>query len=77
MGRGTAVRQAVAGLLRPDQHHLRLPADALAEAFLGLSRTAARTPGEEREPLPAEQVVDLFLHGAVTVPPGRSGSRSG
>lgn len=60
------IRHAVTSLLEPDEHRLRLPAAALAEAFLTMSRVAARTPNEERSPLPAEQVVDLFLHGALT-----------
>jgi hypothetical protein len=65
-GRVPEVRQAVAELLEPDQQHLRLPADVLAEAFLGMSLGAARTPHPDRAPLPAEQLVDLFLHGART-----------
>ena len=59
------IRQAVARLLEPDVQHLRLPAAALAEAFLTMSAVGARTANEERPPLPAEQVVDLFLHGAL------------
>jgi AcrR family transcriptional regulator len=59
------VRRAVARLLAPDGQRLRLPTAALAEAFLTMSGVAARTANEERSPLPAEQVVDLFLHGAL------------
>ena len=59
------VRQAVAGLLEPDEQRLRLPAEALAEAFLTMASVGARTENEHRAPLPAEQIVDLFLHGAV------------
>jgi len=59
------IRHAVARLLAPDEQRLRLPAGALAEAFLTMARVGARTPNEERSPLPAEQVVDLFLHGAL------------
>jgi AcrR family transcriptional regulator len=58
-------RQAIANLLQPDQEHLRLPADVLAEAFLGMSLGGARTPHPDRSPLPSEQLVDLFLHGAL------------
>lgn len=58
------IRQAVAKLLKPDEQRLRLPAEALAEIFLGMSRFCTRAPNEE-QPLPAEQIVDLFLHGAL------------
>jgi AcrR family transcriptional regulator len=58
--------QAVARLLEPDREGLRLPADVLAKAFLGMSLGAVRTPHPDRIPLPAEQLVDLFLHGART-----------
>ncbi|MEV6852055.1 hypothetical protein [Actinoplanes sp. NPDC051411] len=58
------IRQAVAGLLRPDEQRLRLPAETLAELFLSLSRYCTRAPNEE-QPLPADQVVGLFLHGAL------------
>jgi AcrR family transcriptional regulator len=58
------VRRAVAALLRPDAQRLRLPAEALAEVFLGMSRFCTRAPNEE-QPLPVEQVVNLFLHGAL------------
>jgi AcrR family transcriptional regulator len=70
------ISQGVARLLQPDQEHLRLPAGALADAFLGLYSGRKRTPRREppqrpneqpeRPQLPAEQFVDLFLHGAVT-----------
>jgi AcrR family transcriptional regulator len=58
-------RQAVARLLEPDRRHLRLPAETLAEAFLDMVSVGARTPNEDRSPPTAEQVVDLFLNGAV------------
>jgi AcrR family transcriptional regulator len=57
-------RHAVARLMEPDRELLRLPTDVLAAAFLGMSLGAARTPHPDRSPLPAEQLVDLFLHGA-------------
>jgi AcrR family transcriptional regulator len=58
IGRLPETRRSVARLLEPDQERLRHPADVLAEAFLGMSLSPART-------LPAEQLVDLFLHGAL------------
>jgi AcrR family transcriptional regulator len=66
VGRLPEICQAVARLLEPDQQHLRLPAEALAEAFLGMSLGAARTPHPDRSPLPTERLVDLFLHGALS-----------
>jgi hypothetical protein len=62
VGRLEVISQAVARLMEPDQQHLRLPAGILAEAFLGMSLGAARTPLPNRSPLPATQLVDLFLH---------------
>ncbi|GIF22361.1 AcrR family transcriptional regulator [Actinoplanes tereljensis] len=59
------IRPAVVRLLRPEEEHLRLPAEALAEIFLGLTRFCTRAPNEE-QPMRAEDVVDLFLHGADT-----------
>jgi AcrR family transcriptional regulator len=58
------IQQAVARLLKPDEQRLRLPAEALAEIFLSMSRFCTRAPNEV-QPLPAEQVVNLFLHGAL------------
>ncbi|MCI4066631.1 TetR/AcrR family transcriptional regulator [Micromonospora sp. R77] len=58
-----AVRDAVAALFVPDLDRLRLPADRLADLFVTLltpRRQALGTP-----PAPAE-LVDLFLHGALT-----------
>jgi hypothetical protein len=59
------LRQAVVRLREPNGECLRLPADALAEAFLTMSGVAFRTGNADRSPLPGEQVVDLFLHGAL------------
>jgi hypothetical protein len=59
------LRRAAARLLAPDQGSLRLPADALAEAFLGMVPFGARMPDRQQSPLPAEQIVDVFLHGAL------------
>jgi AcrR family transcriptional regulator len=64
LGNQPEIEQAVARLLRPDEQHLRLPAETLAEIFLIMSRVCTRA-SNERQPLPAEQVVDLFLHGAL------------
>ena len=63
------MEQAVARLLKPDEPRLRLPAEALAEVFLGLSRFCTWAPNE-LQPLPADQVIDLFLHGALITEPG-------
>jgi hypothetical protein len=58
------IQQAIAKLLKPDEQRLRLPAEALAEIFLSMSRFCTRPPNEV-QPLQAEQIVDLFLHGAM------------
>jgi hypothetical protein len=58
------IRQAVARLFEPDQDHLRLPAADVAAAFLHVVSLATRSRDPQRSPLPAEQVVDLFLYGA-------------
>jgi hypothetical protein len=52
-------------LLEADQQRLRLPAQVLAAAFVGMTFGGVRPAGPDRPPLPAEQVVDLFLHGAL------------
>jgi AcrR family transcriptional regulator len=58
------IQQAVTKLLKPDEQRLRLPAEVLAEIFLSLSRFCTQASNELR-PQPAQQVVDLFLHGAL------------
>jgi AcrR family transcriptional regulator len=58
-------RQAVAKLLEPDQQHLRLPAQVLAAAFVAMAFGRVRPTSPDQPPLPAEQFVDLFLHGAL------------
>jgi len=63
--RSSEFRQAVATLLEPDQQRLRLPAHVLAAAFVGMTFGGVRPAGPDQPPLPAEQVVDLFLHGAL------------
>jgi AcrR family transcriptional regulator len=60
------IRDAVADLLEPDEEHLRLSIRTLADAFLGLYSGRKRTLRPEPSPLPAGQLVDLFLHGAMT-----------
>ncbi|MBO4160239.1 MULTISPECIES: TetR/AcrR family transcriptional regulator [Micromonospora] len=60
---GAAVRAAVAALFTPDADRLRLPADQLADLFLGL----LSPPGPLATAAPSTTVlVDLFLHGALT-----------
>lgn len=59
------IREAVTTLLEPDQQRLRLPAHVLAEAFLGMTFGGVPSAGPGQPPLPAEQAVDLFLHGAL------------
>jgi hypothetical protein len=53
---------AVAALLHPDSHVLRLPPDAAADMFLALYAA--------RRQLPPAQLIELFLHGALTTPAG-------
>ena len=59
-------RQAVARVLEPDEQRLRLPAHVLAVAFVGMVFDGVRPAALGEEPLPAEQIVDLFLHGALS-----------
>ncbi|NUW46285.1 TetR/AcrR family transcriptional regulator [Nonomuraea rhodomycinica] len=56
------VREAVAELLQPDQDTLRLPLDLVAEGFLAISMAAGRAGATLSHP----DLVDLFLHGALT-----------
>jgi AcrR family transcriptional regulator len=65
LGRLVEFRQAVAKLLKPDEQRLRLPVEVLAEAFVGMTFSGVRPAPPDQAPLPAEQVVDLFLHGAL------------
>jgi AcrR family transcriptional regulator len=58
------ISAATTKLLAPDQESLRLPAGTLADAFLGLYSGRKRTV--HAAPLPAGQLVDLFLHGVLT-----------
>jgi AcrR family transcriptional regulator len=65
LGRSFEFRQAVAKVLEPDEQRLRLPVQVLAKAFVGMTFGGVRPAGPDQPPLTAEQVVDLFLHGAV------------
>lgn len=65
LGRLDEFQQAVAKVLEPDEQRLRLPAHVLAAAFVGMTFGGVRPAGLDQAPLPAEQVVDLFLHGAL------------
>ncbi|KUL23927.1 TetR/AcrR family transcriptional regulator [Actinoplanes awajinensis] len=59
------IRQAVARVLQPDEPDLRLPSPVLAEAFVGMIFGGIRPATPNRPPLPADQAVHLFLHGAL------------
>ena len=65
LGNSSEFRQAVATLLEPDEQRLRLPAQLLAEAFVGMTVGGIRSASPDQSALPAEQVVDLFLNGAL------------
>ncbi|MFI9638501.1 TetR/AcrR family transcriptional regulator [Micromonospora sp. NPDC051925] len=67
-GAMAAVRTAMAGLFAPESDRLRLPADRLADLFLGL--LSPHGPLAAAPPSTAE-LVDLFLHGALTRAHGR------
>ena len=56
------IREGLAELFRPDQDALRLPVDTVAEMFMFISMAAGRG-GEGRG---HAELVDVFLHGAVT-----------
>ncbi len=66
LGRMVEFREAVAKVLEPDEQRLRLPAQVLAAAFVAMAFGGVRPAGPDQTPLPAEQVVDLFLHGALS-----------
>ena len=58
-----AMRDALAELFEPERNRLRLPAEQLSAVFLSLLLIRARD--DQRAPAVPE-LVDLFLHGAVT-----------
>jgi AcrR family transcriptional regulator len=64
-GRSPELRQAVAKQLEPDEQTLRLPAQVLAKAFVAMIFGGVRPAEPNQALLPAEKVVDLFLHGAL------------
>jgi len=57
-----ASREALAVLFEPERDRLRLDPERLAEAFQFLVMAAGRGPS----PLGSEELVTLFLHGALT-----------
>ncbi|MFG3256389.1 TetR/AcrR family transcriptional regulator [Streptomyces sp. NPDC048172] len=59
-----APRAALAALFEPDREALRLSPERLADAFQMLLMSTGR-PGAP-EPLSMEELVELFLHGALT-----------
>jgi AcrR family transcriptional regulator len=59
-----ATRQAIADLLEPDRDQLRLPVDALTDAYLRLMFGRTR-PSDQAAEADRRQLMDLFLHGAV------------
>ncbi|MFI5821285.1 TetR/AcrR family transcriptional regulator [Streptomyces rishiriensis] len=61
-----APRAALAALFGPDQDSLRLTPERLADAFQLMLMSAGR-PGAP-DPLTTEELVDLFLNGALTIP---------
>ena len=63
-GRSEEFRRAVAAVLEPDRAALRFPVDVLAAAFVGMVFDGLRPTPPGVPALPADQIVDLFLHGA-------------
>lgn len=61
-----APRSALAALFEPDRDAMRLAPERLADAFQLMLMSAGR-PGAP-DPLTTEELVDLFLHGALTTP---------
>ncbi len=65
-----ALHRALGDLLRPDAAALRLSADRAAQLFLGLitsDRIGARVlGGAAPDPADRDELIDLFLHGALT-----------
>ena len=63
-------RAALAELFEPDAAALRLPAERLARVFLGLLFVRGRDLDDAQPPVSTSEIVDLFLHGAVSTPDG-------
>lgn len=59
-------RTALAELFEPERDSLRLPPERLAALFLAMAFSTARRP--EGEPEPSADLVDVFVHGALTQP---------
>lgn len=57
-----ATRDVLSGLFEPERDGLRLPPERLAEAFQFLILASGRGGSS---PLTSEELVDLFLHGAL------------
>jgi AcrR family transcriptional regulator len=68
LGKMDEFRQAITRLLEPDGQRLCLPVEVLAAAFVGLAVDGMRPARSDRPPLLAEQIVRLFLHGALNGP---------
>ncbi len=60
--------EAVADLFEPDRAALRLPPERLAAIFLGMLFSRPRFPAGA-EPAALDELVDVFLHGAVAGDP--------
>jgi AcrR family transcriptional regulator len=68
-----ATRDAVADLLEPEREELRSPPEQLASAFLGVLFAYPRVAtGNDPQTLTTEQLVDLFLHGALMQAPNHT-----
>lgn len=62
-------REAIAELFEPERATLRLPPDRLADIFLSFLFGRGRPPAQGQPQAAVEELVDLFLHGAL----GRQG----
>ncbi|WP_233601178.1 MULTISPECIES: hypothetical protein [Micromonospora] len=63
-----ATRDAVTDLFTPEQATLRLPAQQLTDVFLALVAGRGRHPSAAIPGVGTPELVDLFLHGALTSP---------
>ncbi|MBM2616040.1 TetR/AcrR family transcriptional regulator [Actinoplanes sp. LDG1-06] len=61
-----ATREAVRELFEPDQDNLRLPTDTVTNTFLGLFYGRGRMPTPVDAEVTNDDLVDLFLHGALS-----------
>ncbi len=60
----TRIRAALAELLEPDKATLRRPPEQIAALFFGLLFAQPRT--EDEPDLTSQELVELFLHGALS-----------